>query len=40
MFDIELIEASKMYEGQAMAYRQEFIAYGETEINGSSGFIE
>jgi len=40
MFDIELVEASKMYEGQAMAYRQEFIEYGETEINGSSGFIE
>ena len=39
MFDIELVEASKMYEKQAMAYRQEFIDYGEKEINGSSGFI-
>jgi len=38
--DIELVEASKEYEKQAMAYRQEFINYAEKEINGSSGFLE
>jgi len=40
MSDVELVEASKICEKQAMAYRQEFIDYGEKEINGSSGFIE
>jgi len=35
---IELVEVSKEYEKQAMAYRQEYIDYGE-KINGSSGFI-
>jgi len=37
---VELVEASKEYEKQAMSYRQEYIDYGEKEINGSSGFIE
>lgn len=37
---IELVEAAKEYEKQAMAYRQEFIDCGEKEINGSSGLIE
>ena len=40
MYDLELVEASKKYEDQAMAYRQEFIDYGEKLINGSSGLIE
>ena len=40
MFDLELVEASKIHEKQAMVYRQEFIDYGEKEINGSSGFME
>ena len=40
MDDLELIEASKEYEKQAMAYRQEYIDYGEELINGSSGLIE
>ncbi|MCL2621365.1 MAG: GNAT family N-acetyltransferase [Defluviitaleaceae bacterium] len=40
MRDVKLVEASKKYEKQAMSYRQEFIDYGEKEINGSSGFIE
>jgi len=40
MRDIQLVEASKKYERQAMTYRQEFIDYGEREINGSSGFME
>jgi len=38
--DIELVEAAKEYEKQAMDYRQEFIDHKEKEINGSSGFIE
>ena len=40
MSDIELAEASKKYEKQAMAYRQEYIDHGEKIINGSSGLIE
>ena len=40
MDSIELVEASKIHEKQAMAYRQEYIDYGEKLINGSSGFIE
>lgn len=39
MCDFVLAEASKKYEKQAMAYRQEYIDCGETVINGSSGFI-
>ena len=39
MRDLVLVEVSKKYEEQAMAYRQEYIDYGETIINGSSGFI-
>ena len=38
--ELELIEASKKYEKQAMIYRQEFIEYGEKLINGSNGLIE
>ena len=38
--DVELAEVSKEHENQAMAYRQEYIAYGEKEINGSGGFME
>ena len=40
MYDLELVEASKKYEKQAMAYRQEYIDYGEKKINGSSSFFE
>ncbi len=40
MCDLVLVEASKEYEKQAMAYRQEYIDYGETHINGSSGFMK
>ncbi|MCL2350129.1 MAG: GNAT family N-acetyltransferase [Defluviitaleaceae bacterium] len=40
MIGIELVEASKKYERQAMVYRQEFIDCEEKEINGSSGFLE
>ena len=40
MYELELVEASKKYEKQAMAYRQEFIDYGEKLINGSNGLIE
>jgi len=36
----ELAEASKEHEKQAMAYRQEYISYGESQINGSSGFMD
>ena len=39
MDDLVLVEASKEYEKQAMAYRQEYISFGETHINGSSGFM-
>jgi len=39
MCDLVLVEASKKYEKQAMVYRQEYIDYGETLINGSSGLI-
>ena len=38
--DLELVEASKVYEKQVMAYRQNFIDANESEINGSSGLIE
>jgi len=40
MEDVELVEVLKKYEKQAMEYRQEYIDYGEKEINGSSGFIK
>lgn len=39
MFDLLLVEVSKKYEKQAMAYRQDYISHGEKIINGSSGFI-
>ena len=39
MYDLELVEASKKYEEQAMAYRQRYIDHGEKLINGSSGLI-
>ena len=39
MGDLYLVEASKKYEKQAMAYRQDYISHGEKHINGSSGFI-
>ena len=40
MHDLELVEASKEYEKQAMAYRQEYIDNCEKLINGSSDLIE
>ncbi|MCL2839437.1 MAG: GNAT family N-acetyltransferase [Defluviitaleaceae bacterium] len=40
MDNLELVEASKVYEIQAMEYRQEYINCGENEINGSSGLFE
>ena len=40
MDSIELVEASKAHEKQAMIYKKEYIDYGEKLINGSSGFIE
>jgi len=40
MCDIELVEASKEHESQAMAYRQMYIDLGEKEINGSSQLIK
>lgn len=39
MSDLSLVEASKRYEKEAMAYRQDYISHGEKHINGSSGFI-
>lgn len=39
MCDLLLVEVSKEYEKQAMAYRQDYIVHGEKHINGSSGFI-
>lgn len=39
MCDLILVEASKEFEAQAIAYRQEYIDCGETLINGSSGLI-
>lgn len=39
MCDLVLVEVSKKYEKQAMAYRQDYISHGEKHINGSSGFI-
>ncbi|MCL2353311.1 MAG: GNAT family N-acetyltransferase [Defluviitaleaceae bacterium] len=40
MCDIELVEASKEHESQAMTYRQRYIDLGEKEINGSSQLIK
>lgn len=40
MDDIELVEVLKNFEKQAMAYRQEYIDYGEKHINGSNGFMK
>ena len=40
MLDVKLVEASKEHENQAMLYRQEYIDFGEKEINGSSELIE
>ena len=40
MYDLELVEASKKHEKQAMEYRQEYINFGEKKINGSSRFME
>ena len=39
MSDLLLVEVSKKYEQQAIAYRQDYISHGEKHINGSSGFI-
>lgn len=39
MSDLYLIEPTIEMEVSAMQYRQEYIAYGETYINGSLGFI-
>jgi len=37
--DLELAEASKIHEKQAMAYRKEYLDHGEKSINGSGGLI-
>lgn len=37
-YDLELIEPSSEHEIRAMEYRQEYLDYGETRINGSCGF--
>jgi|GEM_PF-3676863 len=37
LIDLELVEASKKYEKQAMMNRQEFIQSGERIINGAVG---
>ena len=39
VFDVELLEVAKEHKKQAATYRQEYIDYGEREINGSGGLI-
>lgn len=39
MCELLLVEASKKYEEQAIAYKEDYLSHGEHHINGSSGFM-